>query len=261
MKNFIKIFFVFVLGIMMMSCRKPVEKTQTVTFYANGIETGSMTRSADHDAIRSLIQSTYPDIKPEIWYGEYGSGARHEIITLGQSMTVDVGHWLCYYSAPNDYSTTGNPFNTGSFRNTPHMFINQYVDIVPGTTQYVLDVTMWCSSFVWDISEVSTVYYNDKNATSPSTKLTSQVASGSYACVFMTGKPDNQGDILMVQVRPANNLAEAATYYFSNSMDSYNGIPCHKIEYGHYYVLHPTFITDISGSFSVNIPAWTCSLD
>lgn len=249
---------IFLIAILVVSCSKTPQEI-SVQFHTNLVESGSLTRSADHDEILSLIESTYPAIRPQLWYGDYGG--ENIYITLNTPTNVKVGNWLCTYSAPNTM-TYAETMSQAGFRLSPHMYLEQYVNIVPSVKDYTLEMHFGSCAFLWDSREVTKVMFNGRNENLPSQKVTFGVSGEHYTCVFLTGSYTGDGDILIFQVHPLDETGEVTRFYFSNVYDEWQGNPCHKIENGHYYVLHPTFITEIEdGQFSISFPDWICSME
>jgi len=253
--KFIKLGAAVLIGLLLGSCSKPKEQaTQKVTFYADGIETGKITRVTDHDAVIDLIENTYPTIKPTLYYSDTESFD----ITLGQSYDVKIGNWRVNYdSNPESYAEV---LTNSRLTLKPRLTIDTFVDVQAGISQYVLPVTVHSVAFVFCIDEISTVYYCGKNQAAIDTKLNFQVASGNYMVFFMDGEPGDR-DIFEVRVVPSDVTRQETIFRFSYTVTTYNNTPVHKLVDGTYYVLHPEGVTEFTGSFSVDNPVWTCSLD
>lgn len=246
----------FLLAVLVAGCT-PTPTEQTVRFRTNLVETGSLTRAADYDEIQDLIASTYPTVTPQVWYSE----TEKVSIPLNTDVTVRVGRWLFAWESPSIMSMA-DVMITANLALKPYMDISTYVTITPGISEYTLPVDIQSIAFVWDTREISTVYYNNNNANLPQTKAGFGVYSANYGVFFLNGGWDSDESILMLQVRPVDTeIYKNTNFYFSNYYDDWNGKTVHALQKGHFYLLHPDSVTDITGSFGVSFPAWTCGLD
>ena len=230
---------------------------QTVRFHTDLVETGTLTRAADYGEIQTLITSTYPTITPKVWYSE----TDRVTVPLNQDVNVRVGRWLFAWDPPT-IQTMADVMLTAQLALQPYMDISTYVTITPGITEYTLPVDVQSIGFVWDTREVAAVYYNANNGNLPNVKAGFGVYSKNYGVFFLNGGWDSDGSILMLQVRPVDTVAGKVTnFYFSNVYDDWNGNAVYHLQKGHFYVLHPGTVTDITGSFGVSFPDWICDLD
>lgn len=243
------------LSVALLACsREPAMRT--VTFRTNLIESGSLTRSSDHDEIISLIESTYPTIQPKLHY----SDDEYISLPLNTPVNVRVGYWLIDWYTPT-ITHMAEAMHYSYFALQPYMSITKWTDITATQDEYELPVQFYSSAFLYDSREVSKVNYNAVGQNLPSTKIGFYTASAHYACFFLNWDKDEEDGILMLQVHPVDASGKVTTHYFSYAYDEWNGEPVHKLEYGHYYVLHPGEVTDLDASFLVSYPDWVCDLD
>lgn len=242
--------------ILVMACN-PAPQEQRVRFRTNLIESGELTRASDYGEILSLIESTYPTITPKIWY----SDDEKVPITLNQEMTVKVGTWLVAWESPSITVMT-EVMGTAYLGLKPYMDISTNVSITPGVTDYTLPVNYQSIAFVWDTSEVSNIYHNGNNGNLPQTKAGFGVYGDHYGVFFLNGGWDSDESILMLQVRPQEGMGKVTNFYFSNYYDEWQGNPCYHLTRGHFFVLHPDSITEVSGvTFGASFDDWVCDLD
>ena len=235
---------------------KPTPQTQEVRFQTKIVESNSMTRATDHDAILSLIHNTYPNLVPVLQYDDGTSVS----IQMGRTYTINVGTWQV--NGSNSYITMDEVMSGGKLANEPKITIDTEVEIKPGVTNYTLPAEVKSVAFVYQIDEVQNVYYTGKNSASPTTKLTFGVASGNYCVFFLEADPDVEGNnVFDMLIIPSDSSKKSTTFYFSYTPRNYNGNPVTVLENGKYYVLHPEGVTEVSGNFNVSIPEWTCGLD
>lgn len=227
-----------------------------VTFHTNLIESGALTKASDHDEIISLIESTYPTISPKLYY----SDDEYVTIPLNTPVNVRVGYWLIKWASPS-ITHMAEAMNYSYFALQPYMQITQWTDITATQNEYELPVKFYSSAFLYDSREVSKVSYNATGQNLPSTKIGFYTASANYACFFLNWDKDEEDGILMLQVTPVDGKGKVVTHYFSYTQTTYNGEAVHKLEHGHYYVLHPGEVTDIDASFLLSFPDWQCDLD
>jgi len=227
-----------------------------VVFHTNLIESGALTRASDHDEILSLIESTYPTIQPKLHY----SDDEYVSVPLDSPVNVRLGYWLVDWYSPS-ITHMSDAMHYSYFALKPYMEITSWTNITATQTEYDLPVRFVSSAFVYDAREVSRVNYNASNGNLPSTKITFNVASANYACFFLNWDKDEEDGILMLRVFPLDDSGKITTFYFSYVYDEWQGNPVHKLEYGHYYVLHPDSVTDVDASFRLSYPEWVCDID
>lgn len=234
----------------------PIAQTTEAVFRTNLIESGSLTRASDHDEILSLIESTYHNIQPKLHYGddEYVS------LPLNTPTNVRVGYWLIDWYCPS-ITHMADAMHYSYFALKPYMEITHWTNITATESEYTIPVRFCASAFVYDAREVSKVNYNASNGNLPSTKISFNTASANYAMFFLNWEKDEEDGILMLRVFPVDESGKVTTFYFSNTYEEWQGNPVHKLEYAHYYVLHPDSVTDIDASFQLSIPNWECDLD
>lgn len=243
------------LALLAVACSKPVQEV-TVTFTTNLVESGSLTRASDSGEILTLIESTYPVITPKLHYSDDESIT----IPLDEPVNVRVGYWLCDWHSPT-ITRMAEAMHYSYFALQPYMEIVQWTDITATETEYTLPVRFCSSAFVYDAREVSKVNYNASNGNLPSTKIGFYTASANYALFFLNWDKDEEDGILMLRVFPLDDSGKVTTFYFSYTYDEWQGNPVHKLEYGHYYVLHPDSVTDIDASFCISFPDWVTDMD
>ena len=237
----------------MFAC-KPESRKQEVVFHSRLVESGSMTRATNHDEILELIESTFPTVRPTLYYDDNTSLS----ITLGQAYMLKVGTWNVRYE--NNPNTMDEVLEDSRLALEPVFSVNTDVTIRYGVSVYELPVEIKSVAFVYQIDEVERVYYLGKNSASPSTRLNFGVSSANYCVFFMSGEPAYD-EIFEILVNPSDPSKKATTFRFSFTRETYNGQPLIKLRNGTYYVLHPEGISEVSGSFSTSIPAWTCGLE
>lgn len=235
------------------SCAK-TPKTQEVVFHPRFVESGSMARATNHDEVLELIESTFPAVRPTLYYDDNTSVS----IELGRSYMLKVGTWnVRYENAPN---TMDEVLEDSRLTLEPVFSVNSDVTIQYGVSVYELPVEICSVAFVYQIDEVERVYYLGKNSATPSTRLNFGVSGAHYCVFFMSGDPAYD-EIFEILVNPSDPSKKATTLRFSFTREMYNGEPLIKLKNGTYYVLHPEGISEVSGSFSTVIPAWTCGLE
>lgn len=247
--------FILAIALTLVACNR-APMMQTVVFHTNLVESGSLTRSTDHGEIISLIESTYPTIQPKLYY----SDDEYITVPLNTPVNVRVGYWLCRWSSPT-ITHMAEAMNYSYFALQPYMEITEWMDITPSESDYTLPVKFYSSAFVYDAREVSKVSYNSTGQNLPSTKIGFYTASEHYACFFLNWDKDEEDGILMLRVFPLDDSGKVTTFYFSYTYDEWQGNPVHKLEYGHYYVLHPDSVTDIDASFCISFPDWVTDMD
>ena len=232
----------------------PVQQTQEVTFHARLVEARSMTRATNHDEVLELIESTFPTVRPTLYYDDNTSVN----IELGQAYMLKIGTWNVQYA--NNPNTMDEVLEDSRLTLEPVFTVNTDVTIQYGVSVYELPVEINSVAFVYQIDEVERVYYLGKNSATPSTRLNFGVSSANYCVFFMSGNPAYD-EIFEILVNPSDPSKKATTFRFSFTREMYNGQPLIKLQNGTYYVLHPEGVSEVSGSFNANIPAWTCGLE
>ena len=245
--------FLLIAMLAMFACR-PAPRTQEVVFQSRLVESGSMTRATDHAEVLDLIQSTFPTVSPTLYYDDNTSLN----ITLGQAYMIKVGTWNVRYA--NNPNTMDEVLDDSRLTLEPVFSINTDVTIQYGVSVYELPVEIQSVAFVYQIDEVERVYYLGKNSATPSTRLNFGVSGAHYCVFFMSGEPAYD-EIFEIQVNPSDPSKKITTFRFSFTREMYNGQPLIKLKNGTYYVLHPEGVSEVSGSFSTSIPAWTCGLE
>ena len=234
MKKFVKVGVALLLGLLLDSCSKPKEqKMQEVRFYANCIETGSMTRATDHNEILNLIESTYS--------------------------AFPVGTFkVTGYSTP---TTIGQPSSRYRLAKTPLFYTDSYVAIEYGTYEYFLPTEVRAAAIVIDLSEVHQLQFMGQTG-SYITMTDSDFTTSEHYAVFFVNGIFSGTEKVGFKVIPKTGANKETEFMFAADQISTGAATYVKLEMGKYYVLHPNPVTEISGvSFSLDIPTWECGLE
>ena len=245
----------FIAVILAASCsRTPV--TQDVVFRRELVEAGSMTRSADHGEILSMIESSYTSFAVDLYTNEENN--QFIKMEFGRTYTVPVGtfHVLGY----NSITMTGNPNSKYSLAKSPHFYVDTYVTIQYGTSEYALPVQVRSAAVVFDRSEVSQIQYKGQSGSYIAVSNSDLVLSDNYGLFFVNGYFEGQTQVA-VKVVPKTGAYKETEFIFAYDEVGTGSATYVKLDSGKYYVLHPSGVTEISGSFTMSIPSWTCGLD
>lgn len=256
--KFIKLGAVVLLGLLLGSCSKPKEqKMQEVRFYANCIETGSMTRATDHNEILNLIESTYSAFPVDLYTNEATN--TYTRMELGRSYTVPVGTFkVTGYSTP---TTIGQPSSRYRLAKTPLFYTDSYVAIEYGTYEYFLPTEVRAAAIVIDPSEVHQLQFMGQTG-SYITMTDSDFTTSEHYAVFFVNGIFSGTEKVGFKVIPKTGANKETEFMFAADQISTGAATYVKLEMGKYYVLHPNPVTEISGvSFSLDIPTWECGLE
>lgn len=258
--KFIKLGAVVLLGLLLGSCSKPKEqKMQEVRFYANCIETGSMTRAVDHNEILNLIESTYTMFPIKLYTDETNNVFTQ--MEFGRTYTVPIGTWKVTGYNSSSITMTGSPTDRYNFGKSPYFSTDSYVTIQYGTTDYALPVTVLAAGIVYDKSEVSKMEYKGRSGSYIQMVESDFVFSDNYGLFFINGSFSGTSQVWF-RVTPKTGAQKVTEFMLSAQEQSSGSAIFGLLESGKYYVLHPDAITELSGvSFSLDIPTWECGLE
>ena len=235
----------------------PVQQMQEVTFHAQLVETGSMTRATDHNEILGLIESTYVSFPVDLYTNEETN--TYTRMEFGRSYTVPVGTFrVTGYSTPE---TIGQPASNYRLAKTPLFYTSSYVTIQYGTAEYALPVEIRSAAIVIDRNEVSKVEFKGQTGSYITMTDSDFTYSDNYGVFFINGTIEGQNKVCF-QVTPKTG-ANKVTEFFLCAVEVATGSATYaKLEGGKYYVLHPNPVTELSGvSFTMDVPAWECGLE
>ena len=259
MRNkFSKLIIAFLCGVLALSCNK-APKMQEVIFKTTLVETGSMTRAADHNEILTTIESTYTMFPVKLYTDE-----TNNIFTqmeFGRTYTVPIGTWRVTGYNSSSITMTASPTNNYNFGKSPYFYTNTYVTIQYGTTEYLLPTEVRAVGIVYDKSEVSKMEYKGRSGSYIQMVDSDFVFSDDYGIFFINGNFSNT-DQVWIRVTPKTGAQKVTEFMLCATEQSSGSAIFGKLESGKYFVLHPDAITELSGvSFSLSIPSWECSMD
>lgn len=235
----------------------PVQKMQEVTFHAQLVETGSMTRATDHNEILDLIESTYVSFPVDLYTNEETN--TYTRMEFGRSYTVPIGTFRV--TGYNSLTAIGAPTSKYTLAKAPSFYTNSYVTIQYGTQEYALPVEVRSAAIVIDRSEVYKVEFMGQTGSYITMTDSDFTFSDNYAVFFVNGYFEGQ-DRVRFQVTPKTGANKVTEFVLCADQVNTGGSIYAKLEGGKYYLLHPNPVTELSGvSFSMNIPAWECGLE
>jgi len=232
---------------------------QEVRFHSSLIESGSMTRSADHGEILDLIESTYTSFPVKLYTDEENN--QFTQMEFGRSYTVPVGTW--HVTGQNNSLIDMVCAPTSKYRMTksPWFYASSYVTIQYGTTDYAIPVEVRAVGIVYDRSEVSQIQYQGQSGGYIPFVDDDFVFSQHYGLIFINGSFTGT-DKVHLKVIPKTGAQKETVFYFAYENNNEPANVYGKLEGGKYFVLHPSAVTEIGGvTFSLSVPAWECALD
>ena len=229
---------------------------QEVMFHADLVETGSMTRATEHAEILSLIESSYSSFAVEVYTN--GENNNPVLMEFGRTYTIPVGTFRVIGS--NSITPTGNPNSKYTLAKSPSFYVDTHVTIQYGTYEYALPVQVRSAAVVFDRSDVSQIQYKDQSGSYVTIPNSNLVLSDNYGAFFINGYFDGAPSV-SVKVIPKTGAHKETEFMFANDEIATGSATYVKLESGKYYVLHPSGITELTGSFSLSIPSWTCGLE
>ena len=250
--------FLLFLAVALVACsRAPME--QEVRFHSNLIESGSMTRAADHNEILNLIESTYTMFPIDLYTDEANN--QFTRMEFGRTYTVPVGTWKVVGYNSNLIQMTAKPTSKYSLGKSPSFYTESYVAIQYGTTEYALPVEVRAAGIVYDKSEVSQIQYMGQTGSFIPLVESDYVFSDHYGLFFINGYFQGSEKV-QFKVIPKSGANKETTFMLSAQEQASGSAIFGKLDFGKYYVLHPDAITELNGvSFSLSVPAWECALD
>ena len=248
----------FLLAILFVGCSRAPQE-QTVRFHSNLIESGSMTRAADHNEILNLIESTYTMFPVKLYTNEENN--QFIQIEFSRQYTVPIGTWRVTGYNSSDITMTGSPTDKYNLGKSPYFYTDSYVTIQYGTTDYALPVEVRAAGIVYDKSEVSKIEYKGRSGSYIQMVDSDFVFSDNYGLFFINGNFSGTSQVWF-RVTPKTGAQKVTEFMLSAQEQGSGSAIFGLLESGKYYVLHPDAITELSGvSFSLNIPSWECALD
>ena len=244
------------LALLAVARSKPAQKV-SVRFVPTLVETGSMTRAADHNEILSLIESTYTEFAVNFYTNEADNQLTK--IEFGRTYTLPIGNF--HVKGYNQITVGGNFNSKYSLALSPQFYVDTYVDIQYGTTEYAIPVEVRSAAIVFDRSEVYQIQYKGQSGSYITLSTSDLVLSDNYGLFFINGvfSGTMQATIKVIPKSGANKETE---FIFAYDEVGTGSAIYGKLESSKYYVLHPNPVTELSGvSFSLSIPTWECGMD
>lgn len=247
--------FLILLATLVVACTKPSE--QEVRFVPSLVETGSMTRASDYNEILNLIESTYVTFPIDLYTNEATN--TYTRMEFGKTYTVPIGN---FHVKGYNQITVGGNFNAKySLALSPQFYVDTYVDIQYGTTEYPIPVQVRSAAIVFDRSEVSQIQYKGQSGSYIPLSISDLVLSDNYGLFFINGVFSGTLQAA-IKVIPKSGANKETEFIFAYDEVGTGSAIYGKLESSKYYVLHPNPVTELSGvSFSLNIPTWECGLD
>lgn len=257
MRNkFLKLITAFLCGVLALSCNK-TPKMQEVVFMPNLIETNSITRATDHNEILSLIESTYTEFAVNFYTNEADN--QFTRIEFGRTYTLPIGNF--HVKGYNQITVGGNFNSKYSLALSPQFYVDTYVDIQYGTTEYAIPVEVRSAAIVFDRSEVYQIQYKGQSGSYIPLSTSDLVLSDNYGLFFINGVFSGTMQAA-IKVIPKSGANKETEFIFAYDEVGTGSAIYGKLESSKYYVLHPNPVTELSGvSFSLSIPSWECSMD
>lgn len=237
------------------ACSKTT-RMQEVVFSPSYVETGSMTRATDHAEILSLIESSYTSFAVEVFTN--GEGNSGTIMEFGRTYTLPVGTFRV--NGATSITPTGTPNAKYTLAKSPLFYVDTYVTIQYGTYDYSLPVQVRSAAVLFDRNDVSQIKYKDQSGSYVTIPNANLVLSDNYGLFFINGYFDGTPQVC-VDIIPKTGAHKETEFIFAHDEVSTGSATYVKLESGKYYVLHPSGITELTGSFSLSIPSWECGLE
>ena len=247
--------FLILLATLVVACSKPAE--QEVRFVPSLVETGSMTRASDYNEILNLIESTYVTFPIDLYTNEETN--TYTRMEFGRTYTVPIGN---FHVKGYNQITVGGNFNAKySLALSPQFYVDTYVDIQYGTTEYPIPVQVRSAAIVIDRSEVSQIQYKGQSGSYIPLSISDLVLSDNYGLFFINGVFSGTLQAA-IKVIPKSGANKETEFIFAYDEVGTGSAIYGKLESSKFYVLHPNPVTELSGvSFSLNSPTWECGLD
>lgn len=244
------------LALLAVACSKPAQKV-SVRFVPTLVETGSMTRAADHNEILSLIESTYTEFAVNFYTNEADN--QFTKIEFGRTYTLPIGNF--HVKGYNQITVGGNFNSKYSLALSPQFYVDTYVDIQYGTTEYAIPVEVRSAAIVFDRSEVYQIQYKGQSGSYIPLSTSDLVLSDNYGLFFINGVFSGTSQAA-IKVIPKSGANKETEFIFAYDEVGTGGAIYGKLESSKYYVIHPNPVTELSGvSFSLSIPTWECGMD
>jgi len=254
-----KILLILAAAVCVVACRREAPATTTVVFRSTLVESGSMTRAANHDEILALIESTYTAFPVKLYTNEQ----ENQFIQMefGRSYTVPIGTFRVTGYNSNLISMLCAPSSSYRMGKSPWFYTDSYVAIEYGTTEYALPVEVRSVGVVFDRSEVAQIQYQGQSGSYIPFDDADFVFSDNYGLVFINGSFSGTEKVHL-KVVPKTGAMKETVFYFAAENNNEPANVYAKLEGGRYYVLHPDAVTELSGvSFTIDVPGWECGFD